>query len=49
MQEMEFWYRHSEGEIDLLLPLSNVIIGIEVKYLSGISSEDDTIENCVDY
>ncbi|WP_312474458.1 hypothetical protein [Neobacillus sp.] len=49
MQEIEFWYRHSEGEIDLLVPLSNVIIGIEVKYLSGISSEDDTIDNSINY
>ncbi len=49
MQDMEFWYRHTEGEIDLLLPLSNVVIGIEVKYLSGISSEDDTLDNIIDY
>ncbi|MDG5473118.1 hypothetical protein P6709_15300 [Jeotgalibacillus sp. ET6] len=35
-----FWHREDEGEIDLLLTFPDMIIGIEVKYLSGISSED---------
>lgn len=38
--QTEFWYRDEEGEIDVLLTSDNVVIGIEIKYLSGISSED---------
>ena len=38
--QWSFWHRETEGEIDLLLSFSELIIGIEVKYLSGISSED---------
>jgi hypothetical protein len=49
MQEMKFWYRHLEGEIDLLVPLENIILGIEVKYLSGISSEDENVDIIIDY
>lgn len=39
--EMEFWVRHAEGEIDLIITLPDAAIGIEVKYLSGLSSEDE--------
>lgn len=42
---MEFWFRHAEGEIDLILNHPNVLIGIEVKYYSGISSDDDNPED----
>jgi hypothetical protein len=42
--ELKFWFRHTEGEIDLILDLSNVIVGIEVKYYSGLSSEDEDTE-----
>ncbi|MED3745533.1 hypothetical protein I6J18_01905 [Peribacillus psychrosaccharolyticus] len=38
--EINFWLKHEEGEIDLLLPLTNALVGIEIKYFSGISSED---------
>lgn len=38
--EFVFWEREKEGEIDLLLESNDVVIGIEVKYLSGLSSED---------
>jgi len=39
-----FWPKHPKGEIDLLIEFENVIIGIEVKYISGISSEDELTE-----
>lgn len=45
--QFNFWHRHSEGEIDLLLRLHNVVVGIEVKYLSGISSEDEETEQII--
>ncbi|WP_431028741.1 hypothetical protein [Lysinibacillus sp. LZ02] len=38
--DYEFWQREQEGELDLLLYNDDVVIGIEVKYLSGLSSED---------
>jgi len=38
---IEFWPYDKEGEIDALIKFENTIIGIEVKYLSGISSDDD--------
>ncbi len=40
----KFWdktYLNIYGEIDLLIENSDVIIGIEVKYTSGLSSDDD--------
>lgn len=40
MAQMEFWYRDEEGEIDVLITSDKMVIGIEIKYLSGISSED---------
>lgn len=39
-QNISFWPYDDEGEIDVLLNFPQVIIGIEVKYLSGISSND---------
>ena len=41
-----FWPKHKEGELDIILDFPNVIIGIEVKYLSGLSSDDD-IDNSI--
>lgn len=39
--QLEFWHRDDvEGEIDLLITCEQAVIGIEVKYLSGLSSED---------
>ncbi|MBM7648445.1 hypothetical protein JOC78_001387 [Bacillus ectoiniformans] len=38
-----FWHREEEGEIDLFISFNEMVIGIEVKYLSGISSEDQDI------
>jgi hypothetical protein len=39
-----FWPKHSEGEIDLLLRAGSIHIGIEVKFQSGISSNDNELE-----
>jgi hypothetical protein len=39
-RNIKFWPYDKEGEIDLLLEFETCIIGIEVKYLSGISSDD---------
>lgn len=36
-----FWPYDEEGELDALIEFDNVIIGIEVKYLSGLSSDDN--------
>lgn len=47
--EVDFWHREEEGEIDLLLMNEQVTIGIEVKYLSWLSSEDSEEENDLDY
>lgn len=38
--ELNFWPKHEEGEIDLLVSLTSALVGIEIKYFSGISSED---------
>ena len=39
--KIEFWPYDAEGEIDALLHFDDTIIGIEVKYASGLSSDDD--------
>lgn len=39
--KIEFWPHDKEGVIDALLNFDDTIIGIEVKYASGLSSEDD--------
>jgi hypothetical protein len=39
--KIKFWPYDSEGEIDALINFDDTIIGIEVKYLSGLSSDDD--------
>lgn len=39
--KIRFWPYDSEGEIDVLIDFDDVIIGIEVKYLSALSSDDD--------
>ncbi|WP_087031361.1 hypothetical protein [Trichococcus palustris] len=39
--KIEFWPYDTEGEIDALLHFDDTIIGIEVKYASGLSSDDD--------
>lgn len=37
---IKFWPYDQEGELDALIEFDKVIIGIEVKYLSGLSSDD---------
>lgn len=39
--KIRFWPYDSEGEIDVLIDFDDVIIGIEVKYLSALSSDDN--------
>ncbi len=41
---LQFWPYHKDGEMDAFLELDNAVIGIEIKYMSGLSS-DDEIEN----
>ncbi|WP_081971896.1 NERD domain-containing protein [Paenibacillus borealis] len=45
--EIEFWVRLAEGEIDLIIHLPDAVIGIEVKYYSGLSSDDEETEEVV--
>ena len=47
---IQFWPYHEEGEMDAFLELDNAAISIEVKYMSGLSSDDeiDNAENNVD-
>lgn len=40
-QFIKFWPYDEEGELDVLINFKDTIIGIEVKYLSGLSSRDD--------
>ncbi|GLY09070.1 hypothetical protein [Pseudobacillus badius] len=47
--DIDFWSRHEEGEIDLILQCLNALIGVEVKYLSGLSSDDEEDEQAIDY
>lgn len=44
--KIEFWPYHEKGELDVLIELNNILIGIEVKLYSGLSS-DDGIDNSV--
>ena len=37
---IKFWPYDNDGELDILLEFDNVIVGIEVKYMSGLSSDD---------
>ncbi|MHC9412507.1 hypothetical protein [Clostridium perfringens] len=40
-ENIEFWPYHKEGELDSIINLNLVTIGIEVKYKSGLSSDDE--------
>ncbi len=44
--KIEFWPYHKKGELDARIELDNLLIGIEVKLYSGLSSDDD-IDNSV--
>lgn len=37
---INFWPRYNKTELDLSIELDNLLIGVEVKYNSGLSSED---------
>ena len=39
--KMFFWPYHPDGELDVRIDLDNAIIGIEVKYQSSLSTEDE--------
>jgi hypothetical protein len=41
--KIEFWPYDREGELDALIDFSDMLIGIEVKYYSGLSSDDDVV------
>lgn len=41
--KIEFWPYNREGELDALINFSTMMIGIEVKYQSGLSSDDDVV------
>lgn len=42
---IEFWPYDREGELDALIDFSTMLIGIEVKYHSGLSSDDDVVND----
>lgn len=44
--KIEFWPYHKKGELDARIELDNLLIGIEVKLYSGLSSDDD-IDNSI--
>lgn len=46
--DYKFWPSHSEGEIDLRIELPEAVLGIEVKYGSGLSSEDEDVAEAMD-
>lgn len=37
---IEFWPYDEEGELDAIIDFEDILIGIEVKFLSGLSSDD---------
>ena len=42
-ERIEFWPYHKEGELDAVIDLNLVTIGVEVKYNSGLSSDDEVL------
>ena len=42
-EHIKFWPKHDRGELDVLLEFDNCYIGIEVKFKSGLSSDDQLI------
>ena len=42
-EHIKFWPKHALGELDVLLEFDNCYIGIEVKFKSGLSSDDQLI------
>jgi hypothetical protein len=46
---IEFWPYDSLGELDVLLDFEEIVIGIEVKLYSGLSSDDGVDNSAYDY
>lgn len=44
--KIEFWPYHKKGELDARIELDNLLIGIEIKLYSGLSSTDN-VDNSV--
>lgn len=42
-EKIEFWPYHKDGELDAVIDLNLVTIGVEVKYNSGLSSDDEVL------
>ena len=42
-EHIKFWPKHDLGDLDVLLNFDNCCIGIEVKFQSGLSSDDQLI------
>ncbi len=42
-ENIQLWPYDPLGELDVLLSFHNILIGIEVKYLSGLSADDEII------
>lgn len=42
-ENIEFWPYYKEGELDVVIDLNLITIGIEVKYNSGLSSDDEVL------
>ena len=42
-EHIKFWPKHDLGELDVLLEFDNCYIGIEVKFQSGLTSDDQLI------
>ncbi|MBY0756830.1 hypothetical protein K5V21_15405 [Clostridium sardiniense] len=44
-ERIKFWPYHNDGEVDLVINLKLVTIAIEVKYNSGLSSDDEVLND----
>lgn len=47
-KEINFWPYDEEGELDVLIEFENLVAGIEVKYLSRLSSDDEVVNSFLD-
>lgn len=48
-RNIQFWPYDSLGELDVLIELEEIVIGIEVKLYSGLSSDDGVDNSAYDY
>ena len=42
-EKIEFWPYHKDGELDVVIDLNLITIGVEVKYNSALSSDDEVL------